>query len=63
LTNLNQIAFLFRSVKNKKAVALAEFLEENNIPVYSPRSNMFFDREEVRLILGALIFLFRNTLP
>lgn len=58
LTNLNQIAFLFRSVKNKRAVALAEFLEANGIPVYSPRSNMFFDREEVRLMLGALIFLF-----
>lgn len=58
LIDLNQIAFLFRSVKNDKAVALAEFLEENGIPVYSPRSNMFFDREEVRLVLGALIFLF-----
>ena len=58
LTNLNQIAFLFRSVKNKKAVALAEFLENNGIPVYSPRSNMFFDREEIRLMIGALIFLF-----
>jgi len=58
LTDLNQIAFLFRSVKNAKAVALAEFLEENGVPVYSPRSNMFFDREEIRLMLGALIFLF-----
>ena len=29
LKDLNQIAFLFRSVKNDKAVALAEFLEEN----------------------------------
>ena len=58
LTNLNQIAFLFRSVKNKKAVALAEFLEASGIPVYSPRSNMFFDREEIRLMIGALIFLF-----
>jgi DNA helicase-2/ATP-dependent DNA helicase PcrA len=26
--------------------------------LYSPRSNMFFDREEVRLMIGALIFLF-----
>lgn len=58
LTDLNQIAFLFRSVKNQRAVQLAEFLERNNVPVYSPRSNMYFDREEVRLMLGALIFLF-----
>ncbi len=58
LQDWNQVAFLFRSVKNKKVVDLARFLEENGIPVYSPRSNQFFEREEVRLMIGALIFLF-----
>ncbi len=58
VSDWNQIAFLFKSVKNEKVVALANFLEERNIPVYSPRSNMFFDREEVRLLIGALLFLF-----
>jgi len=58
LTDWNQVAFLFNSVKNDKAVALARSLEKNGIAVYSPRSNQFFDREEVRLMIGALIFLF-----
>jgi DNA helicase-2/ATP-dependent DNA helicase PcrA len=58
LTDWNQVAFLFRSVKNEKVVALSKFLEANDIPVYSPRSNQFFEREEVRLMIGALIFLF-----
>ena len=58
LSDLNQVAFLFRSVKNPRVVALARFLEANGIPVYSPRSNMFFEREEIRLMIGALIFLF-----
>ncbi len=58
ITNWNQVAFLFRSVKHKDAVALAKTLEERGIPVYSPRSNMYFEREEVRLMIGALIFLF-----
>ncbi len=58
LTDWNQVAFLFRSVKNHKAVALSRFLEANGIPVYSPRSNQFFEREEIRLMVGALIFLF-----
>jgi len=58
LSDWNQVAFLFRSVKGHRAVALAQFLETNGIPVYSPRSNMYFDREEVRLLIGALIFLF-----
>ena len=58
ITDWNQVAFLFRSVKNHKAVGLARALEDRGIPVYSPRSNLFFEREEVRLVLGALIFLF-----
>ncbi|MGE6183857.1 ATP-dependent helicase [Aeromonas media] len=58
LSDWNQVAFLFRSVKNDKAVALARFLEAQGVPVFSPRSNMFFEREEIRLMIGALIFLF-----
>ena len=58
ISDWNQVAFLFRSVKNPKAVALARALEERGIPVYSPRSNLFFDREEVRMVIGALIFMF-----
>lgn len=58
LNDWNQVAFLFRSVKNAKVVALAKYLESGGIPVYSPRSNLFFEREEVRLMIGALIFLF-----
>lgn len=58
LTNWNQVAFLFRSVKNDRVVALSQFLESNGINVYSPRSNQFFEREEIRLMIGAIIFLF-----
>lgn len=58
LADWNQVAFLFRSVKNEKVVALARFLEAQGVPVFSPRSNMFFEREEIRLMIGALIFLF-----
>lgn len=58
LTDWNQVAFLFSSVRNDKAVALSRFLEQNEISVYSPRSNQFFEREEIRLMIGALLFLF-----
>lgn len=58
LTDWNQVAFLFRSVKSEKAIALSRFLERNNITVYSPRSNQFFERQEIRLVIGILIFLF-----
>ena len=58
ISNLNQIAFLFRSVKNDGVINLANFLEKNGIPVYSPRSNMFFKREEVKGLIGCLYLLF-----
>ena len=58
LSDWNQVAFLFRSVKNERVLSLARFLEGEGVPVYSPRSNMFFEREEIRLMIGALIFLF-----
>ena len=60
VTDLNQIAMLFRSVRNDQVLALAEFLEENDVPVFSPRSALFFERDEVKLILGALVFMFPN---
>ena len=58
LTDWNQVAFLFRSVRNEKVIELAKALEADDIPVHSPRSNQFFDRREIRLMIGALIFLF-----
>jgi DNA helicase-2/ATP-dependent DNA helicase PcrA len=58
ITDYNQIAFLFRSVKSDKPKALADYLEENGIKVFSPRSDMFFEREEVKLILGCLVSIF-----
>jgi len=60
LRDHNQIAFLFKSVKNEQVIALAQFLEEHDIRVFSPRSALFFDREEVQLLLGALVFIFPN---
>lgn len=58
LTDYNQIAFLFSSVKHPKVTALAEFLEKNHIHVYSPRSDMFFQRDEIQLALGCLMLMF-----
>ena len=58
LNNYNQIAFLFRSVKNARVMRLARFLESNGVSVYSPRSDMFFQRKEIRLMLGCLMLMF-----
>jgi DNA helicase-2/ATP-dependent DNA helicase PcrA len=58
LHDYNQIAFLFNSVKHDRVTRLANFLEEHGVSVYSPRSDMFFQRYEIRLILGCLMLMF-----
>ena len=58
INNLNQIAFLFRSVKGKQVVTLSNYLESHGINVYSPRSEMFFQREEIKLFFGCLLAMF-----
>ncbi len=60
IADLNQIAFLFKSVKNDKVVSLARYLEDHGIKVYSPRSDMFFERKEVRLLIGCLLTCFQE---
>ncbi|MDD3064375.1 MAG: ATP-dependent DNA helicase, partial [Massilibacteroides sp.] len=62
LTDNNQIAFLFKSVKNDKVINLADFLEKNGINVYSPRSDMFFQRPEIMEIIGCLLLTFPKQL-
>lgn len=54
----NQVAFLFRSVRSPKVTQFANDLEAAGIPIYSPRSNMYFERDEIRHMIGAYMFLF-----
>lgn len=60
ISDFNQISFLFSSVKSPQATELSEYFEANGIHVYSPRSEMFFERMEIKQILGCLIMCFGN---
>ncbi|MBM6876355.1 ATP-dependent helicase, partial [Fusobacterium mortiferum] len=55
LTDYNQIAFLFKSVRNSKVIGLYKFLESHGIPVYSPRAGIFFERDEIKIMLGGIL--------
>ncbi|MFC1671100.1 ATP-dependent DNA helicase [Spirochaetota bacterium] len=58
LEDYNQVALLCKSVKADRVIGLAHYLEEKGINIFSPRSNLFFDREEIQLLMGAFIFIF-----
>lgn len=61
ITNYNQVAYLTYSFKKGDVVSIMSALEENGIPVYSPRSGLFFERAEVKLFLGSLCSCFANN--
>lgn len=58
LKDFNQVAVLSYSVKNDNTRYLASFLEAHGIPTFSPRSNLFFDRREIKLVIGFYMFIF-----
>ena len=37
---------------------MVEYLEEHGIKVYSPRSEMFFERKEIKQVIGCMILCF-----
>lgn len=55
ITDYNQIVYLCNSVTNKRIKALQGYLTDQGVPVYSPRSLRFFDRDEIRLAIGCLL--------
>ena len=63
VTDLNQIAFLFHSVKNDDVVRLTKHLEGKGIGVFSPRSAQFFGRDNIRRMIGLYLFLFPQARP
>ncbi len=58
IQDYNQIAFLFKSVKHARVTQLATYLEDHGINVYSPRSDMYFKRDEIKLAIGCLMLMF-----
>lgn len=61
IKDYNQVAFLFRSVRNFRTLRLIEALEHRGIPVYSPRSNLFFKREEIKFLIGIFVMIFPQS--
>ncbi|MDY3006641.1 ATP-dependent helicase [Anaerococcus sp. AGMB00486] len=56
--NLNQIAFLFPSLKHKYPKDLQSFFEFNKIGVLNKSSKLFFRRDEVRILLFILLSIY-----
>ena len=62
VTDLNQIAFLAYSISSDKITSLIDYLEAYNVPCYAPRSKQFFNRPEIKILIGCLILSFSKVI-
>ena len=58
ISDYNQVALLFDSVKGDTSIRLQYALDKRHIAVYAPRSGHFFERKEVAWFLGCLLYMF-----
>ena len=49
------------NLKDKKILGLIQYLEQRGVPVYSPRSERFFNRSEVKQIIGCILLCFKEA--
>lgn len=61
ITDYSQVAFLFKSVQIQQVKELKKYFEERQIPVYSPRSKDFFEKEEIIITIASLLVYFPQT--
>ena len=60
IEDFNQIAFLFKTFLDGKVTRLEEYLESKGIQIYSPRSGKFFERDEIRFVIGIFLCIFHR---
>ena len=58
VSDKNQVTLIVNDVNSKAALDLVRYLEDHNIGIHAPSSVIFFEREEVMLLIGSLIILF-----
>lgn len=56
VSDYSQIAFLSSDTANY--TDLIKYLELNDIPVYAPHFGLYFEREEIKLMIGSLLLAF-----
>jgi len=60
VNDLNEIAFLYPSVKDPEVANMIKALDRVGLPVYSPRSGVFLESNEAMLIIGLFIYVLGN---
>lgn len=61
VTDPNQIAFLFPSLKSKQVARMKKALEDKGLRVYAPRAGTFLYVKESMEILGTMLLLFDDV--
>lgn len=60
-TDLNQMVILCNSPKTKQMKNMMYYLEQQGIPIYCPKAKEYFNRKEVKLLIGILYLCFQHN--
>lgn len=60
INNFNEIAFLFSSINDVRAMRLASFFKKNGIGIYRPKTSRLLSRQEIRKFIGAIYAIFKK---
>lgn len=61
ITNYNQVVFLFKSLQTPTVTNLKKYLISKGIPIYSPRSKNFFQREDIKIVIATILVFYPQT--
>lgn len=61
IDDYNQIAFLSHGLQDMRIKELTHYLNSKGINTYSPRIKNFYDKEEIKLIIGAILVFYPQT--
>lgn len=62
LKDYNQVAILFTSINDPRALSLKSYFKKHGVGVYTPKESSLLSKKEIRELIGALLYIFRDEI-
>ena len=62
LKDYNQVAILFSSLNDPRAIALRRYFESQGVGIYTPKESSLLMKKEIRELIGAISYIYRDQI-
>lgn len=62
VNDLSEVAFIFSSINDIRAIKLANYLEGKGINIYKPKTTSLFSKKEIHELIGAIYVVFEDSI-